>query len=60
VRGSEPTAFAVAIAAAVEAKRMRPLYRVGNRARMLPILKRVLPERVFRKRFVAFFLKGVK
>jgi NAD(P)-dependent dehydrogenase (short-subunit alcohol dehydrogenase family) len=59
-RGSEPTTFAVAIAAAVEAKRMRPLYRVGNRARMLPYLKRVLPERVFRKQFVEFFLKGVK
>jgi NAD(P)-dependent dehydrogenase (short-subunit alcohol dehydrogenase family) len=56
--GPEPALFAEAICRALEAERMRPLYRAGPYAHSLPLLKAALPQRLFRLLFYRFFTRS--
>ena len=53
--GPPPTAIAQAIVGAIESRRLRPRYRVGFLAKMLPWLEALLPEPLFRRFFARFF-----
>jgi NAD(P)-dependent dehydrogenase (short-subunit alcohol dehydrogenase family) len=55
VEGPPPETIAAAIVRAVEARRMRPRYRVGFNARSLPYLRALLPEALVRRLFARFF-----
>jgi hypothetical protein len=55
VDGPPPIAFARTIADAIEARRLRPRYRVGFQARSLPWLRALLTDRVFRRVYGGFF-----
>jgi NAD(P)-dependent dehydrogenase (short-subunit alcohol dehydrogenase family) len=48
MEGPEPDGFARCIADALDAPKLRSLYRVGATAKFLPWLRAVLPERAFR------------
>ncbi|WP_188189795.1 SDR family NAD(P)-dependent oxidoreductase [Nonomuraea sp. SYSU D8015] len=58
LEGPEPTAVSREIVRAVEARRMRPLYRVGLQAKTLPVLRAVLPRRLFAHLYGRFFGLG--
>ncbi|MFI6538078.1 SDR family oxidoreductase [Nonomuraea sp. NPDC050547] len=53
--GPSPVPVADGIVRAVEARRPRPVYRIGAQARMLPWLRAVLPDPVFRRLYGRFF-----
>lgn len=53
--GPEPEAFAATIVRAIEARSLRSSYRVGPMSKSLPIMRGVLPDRVFRALFARYF-----
>ncbi|MFI6290827.1 SDR family NAD(P)-dependent oxidoreductase [Nonomuraea sp. NPDC050790] len=55
VDGPSPAPVAAGIVRAVESRRMRPVYRVGGQARMLPWLRAVLPHPLFRHLYGRYF-----
>jgi short-subunit dehydrogenase len=53
--GHSPEPLAQAIVRAVESRKMPHVYRIGPRARLLPVLQAVLPRSVFRRLYGGFF-----
>lgn len=53
--GDSPEPLAQAIVHAVESRKMRHVYRIGPQARLLPVLRCVLPGFVFRRFYGGFF-----